>query len=271
MVSSGKSASKGGIVITSESEIKSRMLVSTPLKLRIMEYREKPGKIADIVKSLNVPRDTIKSHIRYLSSLNLITKENNLYRTTDIGKVIINKLKEIEDLIELIEKHGEFLVSHDLSSLPEDLLRNIHLLKDCKVYTKDNPFQIRLDWAEVAKKSKWAKVVKPILHPEVLRMYPSLAKGKKEIKVILTRDVFEKLKTLYPDVLKKCMEVGEFYLCEKATEGFWVSDRQLTLYLFRNGVLDPLNVLICNSKDGIEWGLRLFDFYFKNSVKIDKF
>jgi predicted transcriptional regulator len=101
-----------------------------------------------------------------------------------------------------------------------------------------------------------------------MRISPLLAEGKEEVKVIVTKEVLEKAKTVYPDLFKKCMELGEYYVCEGATEWFWVSDRQLTLFFSSGGKYDMLNVLICNNKEGIEWGVRLFDHYLENSTKV---
>jgi len=234
-----------------------------------MECLREPERVVDVARKLNVPRDTVKPHIRSLSDMFLIEKAENGYRLTGIGEVLLDKVNELEGLMKLIEKHGEFLSTHDLFSLPEDLLRDLHHLRNCTVHRKDDPFQIREVRYNVAKSSKWVKCVFPVLYPELIRVGISLANGK-EIKTIITSDVLENAKTQFPDITKEVFKIGEFYLYEKITEFFWVSDRQLTLFLSTDGDFDPLNVLICNCKEGIEWGVRLFDYYLKKSVRIEE-
>lgn len=100
-----------------------------------------------------------------------------------------------------------------------------------------------------------------------MRIYPSLAEGK-EFEVITTRDFHEKALSAHPELYKECVGIGEWYLCERLTEAFWVSDKQLTLFLPQSEGLDVINVLICNCEEGIEWGSRLFDFYLEKSTRV---
>jgi len=259
-----------GVCNIKYSAFRLKSLLTTPLKIKILENLRQPKAVNELIKSMNVSRDTIKPHIRYLSNLHLIKKESDCYKLTDIGEVLLDKLNEVEDLVELIEKRGEFFATHDLAYLPDDLIKDIHLLKNCEVHAKEDPFQIRMDWFEVARNSRWLKCVVSVLYPELLRIYPILAEGKEYVKVIFTKNVMERALTLYPDLTKKCMEMGEFYQCEKVTEWFWVSNRQLTLFLPKGQMPDPINVLICNCKEGIEWGTRLFEHYLKRSVRIEE-
>jgi len=243
-------------------------LLSTPLKIKILDTFRQAKTINELISSIGVSRNTIKPHVKYLSDHYLIKKVKNCYILTEIGEVLLNKVIELESLMELLERYGSFFVTHDLYSLPEDLVEDIYMLKDCTICTKKDPFEIRYDWAEIARESNWLKCVTSIFYPELLRMFPSLAEGKEEVKVILTSDVLERAKAFNLDLTKKCMSMGEFYLRDSVNTCFWVSDRQLTLFLSEEGKLDLLNVLICNDENGIKWGSRLFDFYLQDSVRI---
>jgi predicted transcriptional regulator len=260
---------EGGPPITPEfDELKVRKILTTPLKVKIMDCLRETERVVDVARKLKVPRDTVKPHIRFLSDTFLIEKAENGYRLTGVGEVLLKKIEEVESLMELIEKHGEFFTSHDIFNLPDELLKDLHLLRNCTVHRKDDPFQIREDWYNVAKRSKWLKVVLSVLYPELIRIGISLADGK-EIKTIITSDILETAKTQFPELSRELFKIGDFYLCEKVTEFFWVSDKQLTLFLSTDGDFDPLNVLICNCKEGIEWGVRLFDYYLERSVRIE--
>jgi len=245
-------------------------LLNTPLKVKILDEFKKAKTVSELIESIGVSRNTVKPHVRFLSDHHLIKKVENCYVLTEIGEILLNKIKELEGLMELIERYGEFFTTHDLFLLPKDLLENLHLLRKCKVCTKKDPFEIRYDWAEVARRSSWLKCVGSVFYPELLRMFPSLAEGKREVKVIITGNVLESAKNLDPNLAKRCLELGEFYLCDDVPTSFWVSDKQLTFFLPSGGKFDPLNVLICNDKDGIEWGSRLFEFYLQKSTRIEK-
>ncbi len=248
--------------------LKSKSLLNTPLKMEILENLKGPKKVNDLVKSMKLSRDTIKPHIKYFLDLKLIEKVEKGYILTNVGEVVLEKSNELEGLMETIEDHGEFFVAHDLHSLPQESLNELHMLKKCQVHKKEDPFEIRKEWFETAKVSRWLKIVSSALYPELLRLCPVLAEGKEKVEVIMTDEVLERAKELYPHITERCFELGDFFVCKEAPEWFWVSDKQLTLFCSREGILDPFNVLICNCKEGIEWGSRLFDFYLDSSTRV---
>lgn len=246
--------------------LKSKSLINTPLKKEVLEKLREPKKVNELSKSMNLSRDTIKPHIKYFSEQNLVTRVESGYKLTDLGKIALDKISELESFMELNEQLGDFFVSHDLSAIPQELKRDIHLLKDCRFCLKESPYEIRDEWYKIADKSNWIRCVLPFLYPELLRIYPSLAEGK-EFEVITTTAVHEKARSVDAELYKECVGLGEWYLCDGLTEGFWVSDKQLTLFLPQSGGIDLINVLVCNCEAGIEWGSRLFDYYLEKSTR----
>lgn len=248
--------------------LRSKSLLNTPLKLEILENLKNPKSVKCLVDSLNLSRDTIKPHIKYFVDSKLVERVEEGYVLTNVGEIVLRKSNELESLMKTIEDHGEFFVAHDLHSLPQELLNELRMLKKCQVHKKEDPFEIRKEWFETAKVSRWLKIVSSALYPELLRLCPVLAEGKEKVEVIMTDEVLERAKELYPHITKRCFELGEFYVCKEATEWFWVSDKQLTLFCSRDGMLNPFNAMICNCREGIEWGSRLFDHYLEKSIRV---
>ncbi len=225
-------------------------------------------KLNDLVKSMKLSRDTIKPHLRYFLDQNMVKKVEKGYVITNIGEIALEKSNVLEDLMELIEDNGEFFATHDISSIPDNLRKDLHLLRGGFIFSKPDPYELQKSWLQIIEESSWLGGVSLVYHPG---FFPFLEQGNKRvIKLVLTEGVLNKCGEDYPDLMNDFMtsSYGELYVCEKATEAFWVSDRRLTLYLFNSGVLDPSNVFICESKRGIEWGTRLFSHYVESSRRI---
>lgn len=254
------------VKIKTEQIPKSRYLLSTSLKLRILENLKQPQTVNELIKSLKVPRDTIKPHLRYFLRLHLIERSGEGYRLTNIGDITLKKITELEDLVSLIENIGGFLATHDIS-FPEELIDSIHMLKNSYIVKKRNPYDLHEKWKEILISSEWICGVSPVYHPKLPEFYTELAE-EKDVKLILTKDIFERCKIEHEDLFRRFVKSGEVYVCENATEAFNVIDRGFSLNLFSKGSYDPFNILICESEEGISWGLALFEHYLKNSKKI---
>lgn len=66
-----------------------------------------------------------------MESKNFIFKEGGKYYVTPIGKIIVRKLKQLVNTLHAIEKNEKFIINHDLSPIPEELLNRIDELEEC--------------------------------------------------------------------------------------------------------------------------------------------
>jgi len=78
-----------------------RSLTTSPLKLRILERLKDPINISSLAKFLNVPRDTVKPHIRSFVKAGLIEKDHKGYKLMTLSKIILEKAIEIEKVLSI--------------------------------------------------------------------------------------------------------------------------------------------------------------------------
>ena len=155
-----------------------------------------------------MPRDTVKPHIRSFVEIGLVERCNEGYKLTVLGKIILEKAIEIEKILSIANDVGNFFITHDTSSIPEELMKVIHLLYGSHIVQRSNPYELSKDWIRILKTLAWIKGVSPVYHPEFPVLFTDLAE-EIDIKLVLTKNVFEKCVAKHPELVKKFIKLGE--------------------------------------------------------------
>lgn len=98
-------------------------------------------------------------------------------------------------------------------------------------------------------------------------LFNSLSTSK-EVKIILAKDVFEKVRESHQEDLEDFLQRGEMYVYDNSRLTFVVSGGGLTMNLYHNSY-DSSNILICETNDGVNWGLNLFRYYLERSTRVE--
>jgi predicted transcriptional regulator len=242
-------------------------LSTTPLKLKILEKLKNPTGISSLARSLNVPRDTVKPHIRNFVEAGLVERCNEGYRLTVLGRIILEKAVEIEKILSIASDVGSFFITHDTSSIPEELMKEIHLLYGGYLVQRSNPFELSEDWIRILKTSGWIKGVSPVYHPEFPVLFTDLAE-ERDIKLVLTKNVFEKCVAKHPELVRKFIELGEIRICDDAKVAFVVAEKGFAMGLYSGNAYDANHIYVCTSDEAVCWGLKLFNYFYGRSKKI---
>lgn len=93
--------------------------LSHPSRLRALQIlSEKPHRLTDISKVLDLTSAEISRHLGRLTEANLITKDNDgKYILTSFGGIILFELSKLNFLTD----HKQFFINHDLSVIPQEL------------------------------------------------------------------------------------------------------------------------------------------------------
>ena len=244
-------------------------LTTTPLKLKILEKLKNPVGISSLAKSLNVPRDTVKPHVRSFVKAGLVERCKKGYKLTVLGRIVLEKLVEIEKILSIDENVKEFFINHDTSSIPEELVRDFHCICGGYLIERSDPFELSEDWIKILKTSRWIKGVSPVYHPEFPALFTALAK-ERDVTLILTRDVFEKCVAKHPELVKKFIKLGgEMRICESARMAFIVAERGFVIGLYSGSTYDANRLYVCTNDEAVRWGLKLFDHFYLQSKKVE--
>ncbi|MBO8183382.1 MAG: DUF1724 domain-containing protein [Archaeoglobus sp.] len=244
-------------------------LSTTPLKLKILEKLKNPNRVSDLARSLDVPRNTIKPHIRSFVEAGLIERCGEGYRLTLLGNIVLEKAVEIEKILSIDRDVRDFFLTHDTSPIPEELIGDIHYICGGRLVRSVDPFELSEDWIKILKASNWIKGVSPVYHPEFPALFTALAE-ERDITLVLTKDVFEKCMSEHPELVKKFIGLdGEMRVCGDVKVAFVVAEKGFAMGLYAGNVYDANHIYVCTSDEAVCWGLKLFNHFYNKSTVVE--
>jgi len=253
-----------------------KLLIASEKRYKIiLNLSGNPKSLSELSKIINVKPSNLLPHIRKLECEGLIESKNGKYLLTESGKLVKELFLGVIFGMNIIEKYKDFWNSHDISSIPNSLLRRIYELGECKVVknSSEDIYELHEEFIRNIGLSSKIYGISSVYHPEYPLTFLKLAKSGKDINLILTESVFDKVKKKNPKELKEYLELdnAKMYVVEDAKLAMVVSDKFLYLSLyFKNGVYDVSEFLISYDESALMWGKELFDYYLKKSKEINK-
>jgi len=231
--------------------------------------------LSELRNDLGVSSTTVIHALRELEKDNLIFQdETRNYALTKIGEVIALKLSDFIDVIDVLKKHEDFWLTHDLNGIPPHLLEKIGWLKDSTIVkdTATDIFKSHSNFINLLEDVKEMRGVSSIFVPDYPHLFEELIlKKKADVELILTKEVLEKideeiLKEIFADKSSKF----KLYITGKDIRAcFTVSDYFMALGLFRvDETYDYSRDLVSYSRDAIRWGRELFEWYLKRAKRV---
>lgn len=236
--------------------------------------QEEPKTLKEIRDHFKVTSPEIIPQIRKLEKENLIFQDGKKYVLTDVGEVVTRSFGQLFKTLEIFEDDMDFWKEHNISEIPEDFRMRLYELGDYKIF-KSCPtevFEPHNEFMKSLAKSTTVKGVSPIFHPVYPNFFLELAKKGKEVSLIVTKDVFERIRKEYSKELEKAMFYENFNLMvcdENIKVAFTVTDFFLSLGLFlKNGNYDVFHDIVSFDSQAIKWGGDLFRYYQELAEKI---
>ena len=236
--------------------------------IRLYDDKKSLGHLRD---DLKISSTTAIHALKELEKYNITFQDNDKnYLLTNIGRVIATKLLDFSDAAEVLEKHKEFWLEHDLSGIPEHLIEKIGWLKDSKLIkdTEVDIFKAHSNFIDSLKNAKEIRGVSSIFVPEYTSLFQELISKNVDVQLILSKEVLEKIdeSILNQFFTKSKPNFNLFIMNTNFKAAITVTDYFLSIGLFRlDGTYDFNNDLISYSKEAIAWGNRLFNYYVKSS------
>ncbi|MDK2948819.1 Predicted transcriptional regulator, contains HTH domain [Methanolobus vulcani] len=234
---------------------------------------EKSCTLSDIKDYFNVSSPEISPRIKEMLEHNLIEKTDKDYQITPIGKAIIHHFRPFLDIIETIEKNESFWEEHYLDDIPQHLLNDLIALKECNVVSGsiENIYESHKIFVENLLKSSTIKGVSSIFIPTYPDFVVELAKKDVPTSLILTENVFQKVRDEHREKLEFYLNASktELHVIDDVKLAFVVSDLFFSMSLFFNpDTYDPRDDLVGYDKGALKWGSDLFDYYLGKSRKV---
>jgi predicted transcriptional regulator len=236
--------------------------------------KDGPKTLEDIRTNLNVTSSGVIPQIRKLEEQNLVKKEGKSYTLTDMGEIITSVFVPLIKTIEIFEKYEDFLINHDIEAIPQHLLKRIYELGNCHLVENDisEIYEPHMNFFEALSKSKKVMGIAPIFHYSYPPFFLKLAQNGVEVSLLLTHDVFEKIKKEYMPMLDEYLSLqnASLYVSdEKIKLASAVSDSFFSISLFfKNGGYDSQKDLVSEDDSAVKWGRELFDHFMLKSKRV---
>ena len=266
-----KSKKKSGIIqktlrLVTCSDLRRGFLVS---------LREEKKALSELRDEMGVSSTTAIHALRELEKDNLVFQDTDRnYVLTRTGKIIALKLADFIDTIDVLKKHEDFWLTHDLSGIPPHLLEKIGWLRNSVVVkdTATDIFKVHSNYIDMLKDTKEVKGVSSIFVPEYPLVFEELIRGKKaNVELIVTEEVLGKideeiLKEIFTD---KSSKFKLYITKEDIKAAFTVTDFFIAFGFYRlDGTYDYSNDLRSYDKEAIEWGKELFEWHRKQAERV---
>ena len=241
----------------------------------LVSLKEDKKALSELRDELGISSTTAIHALRELEKDNLLFQDKTRdYALTKIGGVIASKLTDFMDAIDVLKKHEDFWLTHDLRGIPPHLLEKIGWLRDSTLFedTATDIFKVHTSFINLLANAKKIRGVSSIFVPEYPALFEQLIlKKKADVGLIVTAEVLEKihkgiLKKIFADKSSKL----KLYITNKDVKAaFTVTDFSLSLGLFHvDGTYDYNRDLVSYDKKAIEWGKELFEWYLKRAERV---
>lgn len=263
-----KSKKKSGIIqktlrLVTCSDLRRDFLVS---------LREEKKALSELRDEMGVSSTTAIHALRELEKDNLVFQNTDRnYVLTRTGKIIALKLAGFIDTIDVLKKHEDFWLTHDLSGIPPHLLEKIGWLRDSTLIetTSINTLKVYTNFIEILRNAKVIRGVTSMFVPEFQLLLKELTLEKNvDVELILTEEILEGmdkeiLESIFAD---KSSKLKLYMMKEDVRVAFTVTDYLLSFGLFHiDGAYDWNNDLVSYNRNAIEWGRELFEWYRKRA------
>ena len=250
--------------------IKYNILTSTMRSKLILAMYNAPRNLEELRNELKKPSATILHGLKELETKNIINKVQKQYQLTSHGYLLAtNMIKLIENWTS-INNNTAFWDNHDLTDIPQELLKNMHLLKDATYITSttsdlSNAFN---KYLKLISTSSELKIIMPIYSENHIKhMLELLKKNKlKYLELIVSEDILKSIKSnkSFKEKLLGNKKVKIIPIKKNLKIFLTYSPNFISMTLFfKDGHYDDSQILIGESKNALKWGSKLYKKYNK--------
>ena len=233
-------------------------------KLLLAMY-ESPKNLDDLRNELKKPSATILHGLKELENINLIRKVRKNYELTSNGYLLTTNMVKLIENWYSINKNKLFWNSHSLSGIPDDLLKDIYLLKNAEYVTSttsdlSNAFN---SYIKLISRAKKLKIILPIYSENHFKHLIKLLKNNRlrRLELVVSEELLKSIKkndTFRMELLEN-PKVKVHSIKRKTNVFLTFSDDFMSLTLFfKDGHYDDSQILIAKDENSITWAKTLY-------------
>jgi len=258
-----------------------RAFASSELRMNILLCLKNDEKdINDLQKELGGRNTTILHALKDMSDSDLVTKNRDGYKLTNLGKIKTSVLNNVMSVFENLEANSDFWLNHDISSIPPEILDRLSMLFESEMISSDpsTPLKCHESLTSMLSRSKKICAILPVLiFPKESEIFINALRKGSTVDLLITDEVAGFLLgedgMLAPE-FKKSLKFENFRLrltTEDIKLALVVTESFVYLGLWRHdGVYDVGCGTIYSGKCPVDWGEQLFNYYSERSSDVDE-
>lgn len=246
----------------------------------VLLLREGPKKIDEIKDALNLNSSALMPQIKKLLKCDLLTYDSaeDVYKLSDMGALIVEKIEEFLNIVNVYVENHEYWETRDLSEIPYHMRKRIGNLTHCELLVADRDclFEFHPTFVDNLINSKHVMMTSSTLQPQTVSLFSKLLRNNSKLSVVFTELIFDKFLDDFPEEFRCFLSHENMRISIRS--GYIgpltlvVTDTFMALWLFdKNGRFDG-TTLISYEKSALKWGQELFTYYssISNMVYIDQ-
>ena len=248
-------------------DIKYILTSSMRTKLLLAIY-DMPMNLDELRSMLKKPSATILHGLKELEAINLVKRSQKYYELTSNGYLLTTNMIKLIDNWYSLSKSEIFWNNHDLSDIPEEIIRNIYLLKDAEyISSTTSDLSIAFNkYIKLISKAKELKILLPIYSENHFKhMIDFLNEGKLErLDLIVNKEIYNSIRRneLFKTELLENSKVHTLVTDKKFKIFLTCSERFISLTLFfKDGHYDDSHILIAKDEDAKKWASSLIKIF----------
>lgn len=248
-----------------------RSAVRTKIMLCLMDKELSAGDLED---EMGIRVSTILHSMKEMVEEDLAKRSPGGYSLTNIGKIQALLLNGLVSATVALDQRKAFWLSHDISSIPENLLIKIGMISQSHIMEADPAALLKVAQHAIAEMVKAKEIygLSPIIIPGFSEAIIKAVENGANVNLILTESIIKEVVEQYHKEIKDLLLHSNFklyHLSEEVKVAFTVIDSLLSLGLYRiDGGYDLGKDLICIGPVARSWGLELFEYYQKSSTLV---
>ncbi len=235
--------------------------LSSYVRLTILEMLiERDARFSEIVKRVELSSPEVSRHLKRLQDASLIEKQvEGGYRLSLLGDTVMRMTANMESLMD----KSDYFKTHDTSSIPTHLLRELESIEDARV---ENVFAMMGTLYTNISESEfiWDIIVQSSSSETVMMNAFDVEELDLEIRFLSNRELIDDLIEKTPPLDIKI----EFKVRESSGFTVTVMSNSASLALpDKSGVIDRNAYIMGDSPEFIDWCKRLFLHYWDSAER----
>lgn len=246
-------------------DVKYILTSSMRAKLLLALY-DIPQNLDELRHMLKKPSATILHGLKELETINLVRKAQKYYELTSNGYLLTaNLIKLIENWYSL-SKSEIFWNNHDLSTIPDEIIKNIYLLKDAEyVNSTTSDLSIAFNkYIQLISNATRLKIILPIYSENHFKhIITLLNEGPlNELELIINKEIYSSIckNKLFKKELLENKKVKIKIINKNLKIFLTYSEEFMSLSLFfKDGHYDDSQILVGKDANALKWALTLYN------------